>query len=737
MTHSLIDPRDTLERQNEKLLKISQTLMRRVEQSTDASGAAYAQFQRAVLLEEEVGARTRDLERALDLLNESNARLAVANRETEAARSDLANAIETIQEGFALFNPDEKLVMCNSRFGMHMPDIRDALKPGLSFTEYVTRVSASQFLSLPDSERPEDWLKRRLTRHKDDHVIFNVRMIWNRWVQVSEHRTGDGGTVILQTDVTDIMRLERQERDRMLDDQARLIRATLEHLDQGVCIFDAGARMVGHNQRLVELLAIPVVRFHMGATFASIFDRFRDKVDFSNGMAPEDIENWVATRDHRAPLSFEIRQGGSRTLAVFAQEMPDKGFVISFTDVSAQRAAVQAIREVNETLEQRVMERTLELEDALEEAERANASKSRFVAAASHDLLQPLSAAMLYVTSLEKDLSTQAGQQVLAKASNALQSAENILEALFDISKLDSGRTAVMVGSVPLGSVLAQLRDEVQPQAHKKGLKLSIVLPEVNVLSDATYLRRILQNLVSNAIRYTEQGRVLVGARRLQNTVRIEVWDTGPGIPEDQQDIIFGEFQRLNATASAAEGMGLGLAIVDRACALLGHPLQVRSIVGKGTLFTVEIPLAPPELALSSPTAGILPTGTAKGLGNLIVMLIENDAELRGALSLTIEGWGADVLACGSEEEARALLNEIGVAPDVIVADYQLDNGRTGAQAIQALHRQVGMLPACIISANRSTELSDECAILGLELMHKPIDADALRGFLQAAQPVH
>ncbi len=736
MSHSLIDPRDTLERQNEKLLKISETLMRRVEQSTDASGAAYTQFQRAVLLEEEVRARTRDLERALDLLNESNARLAVANRETEAARSDLANAIETIQEGFALFNPDEKLVLCNSRFGMHMPDLRDALKPGLSFTEYVRRVSQSHFLSLPDSERPEDWLKRRLGRHKDDHVIFNVRMIWNRWVQVSEHRTGDGGTVILQTDVTDIMRLERQERDRMLDDQARLIRATLEHLDQGVCIFDAGARMVGHNQRLIELLAIPVVRFHMGATFASIFDRFRDRVEFSGDMTPEGIEAWVAARDHRAPLSFEIRQG-ARTLAFFAQEMPDKGFVISFTDVSAQRAAVQAIREVNETLEQRVTERTLELEDALAEAERANASKSRFVAAASHDLLQPLSAAMLYVTSLEKDLPTEGGRKVLSKASNALQSAENILEALFDISKLDSGRTAVMVGAVPLGSVLAQLRDELQPQAQKKGLRLSIIAVDLNVLSDATYLRRILQNLIANAIRYTEHGKVLVGARRIPGAVRIEVWDTGPGIPEDQQDIIFGEFQRLNATASAAEGMGLGLAIVDRACALLGHPLEVRSIIGKGTLFTVEVPVASRDLPLSATTTVSAPSLQAAVLGNLIVMLIENDEELRHALSLTIEGWGADVLACASEAEARALLNEIGVAPDVILADYQLDDGRSGAQAVQALRRQVGNLPACIITANRSPELVDECAILGLELMHKPIDAEALRDFLQAVRPVH
>lgn len=257
MHQSLIDPNDPLERQNEKLLKIAAALMRRVEESTDATGAAYAQFQRAAMLEEEVRARTHDLERALDLLNDSNARLAEANRETEAARSNLANAIETVREGFALFNLDEDLVMCNSRFGMHMPDIQDKLLPGLRFFDYVALVSQSEYLSLPENETAQDWVTQRMARHADDHVVFNVRLTGNRWIQVSEHRTPDGGTVILQTDVSDIMRIERQERDRLLDDQARLIRATLEHIDQGVCIFDKKQRLVGWNNRPASCLPFP------------------------------------------------------------------------------------------------------------------------------------------------------------------------------------------------------------------------------------------------------------------------------------------------------------------------------------------------------------------------------------------------------------------------------------------------------------------------------------------------
>ncbi|SMX34547.1 hybrid sensor histidine kinase/response regulator [Actibacterium lipolyticum] len=729
MAQSLINPNDPLERQNEKLLKISEALMRRVEQSTDASGAAYAQFQRAALLEEEVRARTRDLERALDLLNESNAKLAEANAETEAARSNLANAIETVQEGFALFNTDDQLVMCNSRFGMHMPDIRSSLKPGLPFTQYVNQVSQSRFLSLPDAETPDHWAQRRMERHKDDHVIFNVRMTWNRWVQVSEHRTPDGGTVILQTDVTDIMRLERQERERMLDDQARLIRATLEHLNQGVCIFDSRARLVGWNQRVGAMLSIPIGRFRIGIGFNALFERFRDEITFTPEVTPQKIEDWVASQHARPPLSFEMMQGPSKTLAVFAEEMPDKGFVISFTDVSAERAAVRAIYHANETLEQRVMERTLELEDALSEAERANDSKSRFVAAASHDLLQPLSAAKLYVSSVEADENNAQTKTILDKANRALLSVENILEALLDISKLDSGQASVHITPVPVNIVLQQLRDELAPVARQKGLDLRIVPTKAVVSSDATYLRRILQNLITNAIRYTESGKVVVGARWRENSVRLEVWDTGPGIPEEQQDLIFREFQRLNATASAAEGMGLGLAIVERACALLSHPLRLVSTVGKGTGFLVELPLATKEFTPVKSNLGSARV-KQKDLRNLIVLLIENDVELRNALTISLEKWAVDVISSPSGQEAMALLEEIGVAPDVILADYQLDHGELGTNVVTQITQRFGNIPACIITANRSNEVVDACTSKGLHLMHKPIDPNSLRSYL-------
>ena len=730
MSGALIDPTEALERQVEKLRKINDVLIRRIEGSTEISGAAYAQFQRAATLEEEVRRRTGELESALDLLNLSNAQLSQANRETEAARSNLTNAIEAIQEGFAFFDPQDQLVMCNSRFGLHMPDVRDAIQPGLGFVEYVSLLSDSPHLDLQAEDSPEIWAQRRLARHNEEHVIFNVRIVGSRWVQVSEHRTPDGGTVILQTDVTDIMRLELQERERIQDDQARTIQATLEHLSQGVCVFDTQSRLVGWNQRVGVLLSLPAPLLRIGTRFNTLFERFPRNVTYSNDVTAEKIMAWVNGDAGRSTISFEITIGQSRTLAVNAKEIPENGFVISFSDVSAERAAVRTIREANERLEARVAERTLELEDALSEAERANTSKSRFVAAASHDLLQPLSAAKLYLATAESGLVEGETGGVLRKAGRALSSVESILEALLDISKLDSGKASIHVAPIRLASVLRQLRDELEPVAIEKGLDLRFVMTDAVVASDATYLRRILQNLISNAVRYTAAGKVLVGVRKRKNTVRLEVWDTGPGIADDEQDTIFREFRRLETAASAAEGMGLGLAIVERACALLKHPLELQSSVGHGTGFFVTFPLARPDHTASLANIRQI-SSSQRDLSDLIVLLIENDPDVRDAMQLALEGrWGTGVLTAANLDEAILALDEIGVPPDVIVADYQLDNGNTGLAAIAQLRARHGEVPACVISADRTSELSSACASAGLDLFLKPVEFDRLGEFL-------
>ena len=580
--------------------------------------------------------------------------------------------------------------------------------------------------------------------------MFNVRMVWDRWVQVSEHRTGDGGTVILQTDVTELVRLERMERGKLLDDQARVIRATLDHIGQGICIFDAEARLVGWNQRLGQLLAIPMARFRMGTGFDHVLDRFRPDFRFGAGMTEARLGDWVAS-DAKGALRFELRRDAEMILDVFAQGMPDGGFVMSFTDVTAERAAIEALSRANETLEARVMARTLELEDALGDAERANASRTRFVAAASHDLLQPLSAAKLFLASIGDEGLTGSARGALDKAQNALVSVEGILAALLDISKLESGKAAVSVGAVRLDRLLAQLNDEFGAIAAAKGLGFRVVGSRAVVASDAAYLRRILQNLIGNAVRYTERGRVLVGVRRAGPMLRIEVSDTGPGIPEDEQDNIFKEFHRLNARASASEGLGLGLAIVERACALLGHPLGLVSVVGKGTRFIVQVPrYSGDEGAPERPEAGAAVDGSGAGVGGAIgaaigaaigdglrdgmvgriVFLVENDAELRRAMGLLLEKWGVSVLEAPSGEAALELLDELGILPDCFLVDQDLGGGMDGLAFVAALRARHGEVPARLVTALRGAEFEARCRAAGIVVMPKPLDARALQTFV-------
>lgn len=716
MILSAIDPADPIERQNEKLIRINRVLMRRVEQATDDTGAAYAQFQRAALLEGEVRARTRELEHALDLLNETNTKLAEANRQAEAARANLAGAIEAVRDGFALFDEGDRLVMANSRFGMDMPDVRERLAPGLAFDAYVLLVSRSASLALPDGQTAEGWLAQRRARHTDEHVVFNVALTSDRWMQVSEHRTATAGTVILQTDVTDIMRLQRRERERMLGDQARVIRATLEHITQGVTIFDPHGRLAGWNQRAIELLSLPLGRCIHGVAVDDVFGGL-----INRGLAS--LSLWIVG-DRKTPFATELVSGG-HTLDVFAQKMPDGGTVVSFTDVTAERDALAVISQANETLERRVAERTLELQDAVAIAERANATKSRFVAAASHDLLQPLSAAKLYLSALEAETSDAPIGPVVRKAQSALGSVETILAALLDISRLDAGATSLDITDVPLATVLRQLSVEFQPVAACKGLSLRVVPSTALVRSDPTYFRRILQNLIANAVKYTVRGKIIVGARRRGDDLRLEVWDTGPGIPRDQRANIFKEFQRLNAHASAAEGMGLGLAIVDRACTLLRHPLGLYSAVGRGSCFHVTVPLSPRQgrtVEQREERLGALPA-----LVGRVALLVIPEAQLRLAMTTLLETWGLGVIETSGPEEAVALLSEIGIMPDVALVQPPRGDVSFGAGSLRALRQGAGPIPAVVVTANRCGEHCVELRRHGARVIHKPIDTKSLQ----------
>lgn len=721
---SLINPADPIERQNAKLKVIVQKLMARVEQTSLDRSAGYFHFERAIALEDQVRHRTLDLQEALDILNATNAQLASAQRETEKARRNLSSAVNAIQEGFAIFDAHENLILKNDQFAALLPDIQGQIYTGMNFEEYVQLCVSSDCLSLPDGMTEADWVAHRLKSHEDESVHFTLMLRDNHWLQVSEQRTEDGGTIILQTDMTDVMRLEHEERSRMLDAQGQIIKDTLEHIEQGVLIFDAEGRLAEWNEPASQFLHIPPRFLKKGtrlARFEGLFDPARVFHPQSN---PRRIYDWLRQLQGRETFRAEMGTIHGAQLEVYGQEMRDGSCVLSFTDITKLRRAHRELREANTQMEQRVRERTEELRAARDLAQRANASKSRFVAAASHDLLQPVNAAKLFISSLQHtDLSDRQAATV-ERISASFQSVETILGALLDISKLDSGKAVLNVSDIDLGPIFERLAEEFTPVARQKGLDLRIIPTSVSVHSDPVYLRRILQNLVSNALRYTQRGRVVVGVRRMAETVKISVMDTGIGIAPDEQKLIFQEFHRVDSKQQSDTAMGLGLAIVERACTMLEHPLRLRSELGRGTVFDVEIPYAEqPAFAFDLPDYDGAGPVTMQ---NAMIMVIENDPNVRDGMERMLETWGATPLMANDLTEAQAHIEALGLMPDVFLVDYHLDDGMDGLRAITSLRQLYGPIRAILLTADRDQLLQAEATALGVFLRYKPVDIQDL-----------
>lgn len=394
-------------------------------------------------------------------------------------------------------------------------------------------------------------------------------------------------------------------------------------------------------------------------------------------------------------------------------------------------------------LEQEVMARTRDLERALADlsqknrelavaralAEEANRSKTRFLRAASHDLLQPLSAARLFLSMLADTPMDALQAELTGRLSGAFESVEELMHAVLDISRLDSQRIEFHRQPVPLGDLFRRLAVEFAPLAEPKGLRLSFVPTDAVVESDPVFLRRIAQNLVSNAIKYTHRGGVVVGARKRDGQCWLCVYDTGVGIPAVDRNRIFDEFQRLSHDA-ATPGMGLGLSIVRRACVKLGHPIRLESEAMRGTVFRVGLPLVDRGQAgtAARPEGAVLP------LRGRVALVVENDPGMRRGYEMVLhDRLGMVARLTGGTAEALATMGDD--PPDLILADYNLENGDTGVQAIATLREAAGQpIPAVMITAHRDPQVARSCAAMGVHLMEKPVRpaelAETLAGIL-------
>jgi CheY-like chemotaxis protein len=382
-----------------------------------------------------------------------------------------------------------------------------------------------------------------------------------------------------------------------------------------------------------------------------------------------------------------------------------------------------------------VRERTAELttvNDALAEAkvkaDEANLDKTRFLAAASHDILQPLNAARLYTTSLVERRPPGEFQHLARHIDASLESVEEILNALLDISRLDTGALKPEIGVFAIGELLQQLKVEFSPQAMEKGLTFAAVPCSLHVRSDRRLMRRVLQNFLSNAIKYTNEGGVVVGCRRRNGSITVTVHDTGPGIPEGAHDVIFKEFQRLNTGANTAHGIGLGLSIVERIGRMLDHEIHLSSRPGSGSAFGITLPVSP-EPAQSEP-APFPSAHQWSQLDGCTVLCVDNEPEILAGMRSLLENWRCKVLQAPNAAAALTLTAEAGVVPDIILVDYHLET-ETGIGCIRHIRDYAGYeIPAILITADRSPGVEEEARVNNLQLLRKPLKPAALRALM-------
>nr|WP_312295043.1 PAS-domain containing protein [Brevundimonas diminuta] len=521
---------------------------------------------------------------------------------------------------------------------------------------------------------------------------------------------------------------------RMLDEASQavqfnrdLLQTTLDNIDQGVSVVDEDLRLTAWNRRYVEMFGLPAGFVHVGLPIAAVYRLNAERGEA--GVPDHEIDAWVERRlealARRIPHDHEREQPDGRILRSSGAPIPGGGYATSYTDITALRRAARELEEANERLEARVADRTERLEEARRQAEDATASKTRFLAAASHDLLQPLHAARLFIAALREDadLAGSPARGLATNADRAIDSAHRLLTALLNLSKLEAGGVQPAVAPLALGGLFDELAREFAPVARAKGLTLTVAPSSLWIASDRDLLRSMLQNLIANAIRYTDRGRVLIGARRDGEQVQILVSDTGRGIAEADRQAVFGEFVRLPGAPVDEPGAGLGLAIVQKLSDLLRHPLSLASRVGRGTTFRVAVPRA-----AARPEPEIMSDDRRLPLAGLRVLCVDNEPAILDALTALLDRWGAQAVTARSVAEARAADGPFEAA----LVDLHLgDDEPDGLAAVDALRAQ-GVRRIALVTADTRDGLKEKAAAAGAVLLPKPVKPAALKAFLRS-----
>ena len=734
-----------LRRENEKLTIIRDALIRQVDRNNDLSGRVQNVIKPIVEVEGNVEKRIQRLARAMS--------------EAKIARRQLRQAIDSIGEGFILYDKDDRIVLCNRKYRQIFPELEHLLKPGTHFDEIIGQAARIGVIVEAVTD-PEAWIATRSGSHRQAHCQFQQLLSDGRWIQISEQATEDGGKVTIVSDITPFKRLEETRRLTRMAEQSDVLVTTLASIAQGVIVFDGTRSFVAWNSQAAMLTNLPYVDLHQGTDIRHIVRLMLTHGARVPRARRREALEWILNVSRRPPLRLEIFYSGGRTVSANFRAMPNDGFVVTLTDVTTQYQAARMLERSKEELEERVTERTRELvslnaalqdeirrheataadlERTRKAAEAANLSKTQFLAAASHDLLQPLNAARLYLFALESSalVRPEAGQ-LIENIGHSLQSTEAILGTLLDISKMDSGGYVPKFGPIALSDLFDTLSIEFGALADDRGLPLHIVQTSAVIRSDANLLRRIVQNFLGNAIKYTRAGKILLGVRRRGGVLCIEVHDTGPGIAQEDRELIFQEFKRASSPAAQVSGLGLGLAIARRAADLLGYAIELRSEVGRGSTFTLVVPkrdFALPADGAEASGSGIPLSARSKAAserlpGNTVIVL-ENDDTVAHAMATLFDHWQFDSIIAPSYPDVVELLDKKPARPRAIIADLHLNGEIDGIDAIVLLRERLGpSLPGILVTADNSWAVRERARQTKIEYFSKPVKPAQLRAYL-------
>ncbi|SHO58038.1 Non-motile and phage-resistance protein [Vibrio quintilis] len=524
------------------------------------------------------------------------------------------------------------------------------------------------------------------------------------------------------------------EASELYDFSRGLLQGAIEHIGQGLSVIDKQLRLVAWNQRYLELFDFPQGLIQVGRPIADVI-----RHNAEQGLCgPGEIETHVMKRVRHleagtSHTSSRMRPDG-RVIEVQGNAMPGGGFVMLFSDITVFRDAEDALKQTNEFLEERVHRRTKELEklnrqlvQETQRAERESQSKSRFLAAVSHDLMQPLNAARLFASSLSELAKEEETQHLSLHIESALGAAEELIGDLLDISRLESGKLDTNVHAFAVHDVLSHLDAEFHVIASQQGVDFSMVPSSAYVRSDPKLLRRVIQNFLTNAFRYTSNGKVILGVRHDGHNIRIEVWDNGIGIPEDKQQEIFEEFNRGGRVLSE-QGVGLGLAISRGIAQVLGHRIDMRSWPGKGSVFYLKLRRAKASDVVKKRQEKEIVAEA--GLSEIKVLCVDNESDILEGMTSLLSRWGVDIRTATDLVSGLRKIDDFW-HPDVILSDYRLDHGRTGLEVLQQCRLRLGdRFEGIIISADRTEDMLDVIESHGFRFMSKPVKPIKLRAVL-------